>query len=169
MHVPSRKLTLSGLFISLSVLLPVLFHGIGMGFVFLPMFWPVAAAAFFLPVGYAGLVGLLAPVVSLLLTGMPPLPMFWVVCVELTLLGSVTSTLYHRVHWGIFFSLFSGLVASQIGQFIAIIPIAPLLGLPSRLSGYSMVMKGLPGLALILILIPLIVAKIKHAPVLGDH
>lgn len=162
MHDFSRKLTLSGLFIALSIFFPLIFHSVGLGIVFLPMLWPVAAGAFFLPVAHAGIVGIFSPTISMLLTGMPPIPMYYIVCIELMLLGSFTSALYLHTRLGIFLSLLAGLFASQLGQYLAVLPLAPLLGLPSRFSGYLMVMKGVPGLASMLILIPLIVAKIKH-------
>ena len=162
MHVRTQWLTLSALFIALSVLLPVLFHGIGLGPVFLPMFWPVAVGAFFLPSFYAAFVGVLAPLLSMLLTGMPPAPMIYVVLVELLLLGWVTSDLHHRKNWGLFWPLFCGLLASQAAQFVCVIPLAPLLGLPSWSSAAILGFKGLPGLVFMLLLIPAALARIKH-------
>jgi type III secretory pathway component EscT len=51
MRISSTKdLTLSGLFITMGLLLPIVFHGVGIGAVFLAMFWPVAASGFIFPI-----------------------------------------------------------------------------------------------------------------------
>ena len=65
----SRHIVLSALFITLGLVLPMLFHGLGLGRFFLPMFWPVAASGFFLTAPFCLAVGILTPWVSFLLTG----------------------------------------------------------------------------------------------------
>ena len=70
----TRQLTVSGFFIALGLILPMLFHlAGGMGVVFLPMHLPVLLAGFFLGPRFGLLVGIITPLLSSLLTGMPPL------------------------------------------------------------------------------------------------
>jgi hypothetical protein len=165
----TRRLTLSALFIALGVLLPIFFHGVGLGAVFVPMFWPVAASAFFLPVFYICCVGILAPILSMLLTGMPPVPMLYIMIAELGVLGIVTSYFYLKTRWGLFWPLCIAVFASQIAHFIAIIPLAGLLGLPSWLTAFPMILKGLPGLVLLLVIMPMLLSKVKRQPVFGKR
>lgn len=70
----TRHLIISGVLIALGIVLPIAFHSIpNAGKVFLPMHIPVLIGAFFLPWTWAGAVGLITPILSTLLTGMPPL------------------------------------------------------------------------------------------------
>lgn len=43
----TRNIVLSALFIALGIIIPILFHAVGMGSVFLPMHIPVILAGFF--------------------------------------------------------------------------------------------------------------------------
>jgi len=132
-------MTLSAMFIALGVLLPIVFHSIGLGSIFLPMFWPVAIAVFFLPTTFAALVGILTPLMSFLFTGMPPIspPILYLMIVELLALSLVTSVLYTGTRWGIFLPLLAGLLCSRIILFFMVIPLASILGLPSKIASMA--------------------------------
>ena len=70
----SKKIVLSGLFIALGVVVPMIFHTVNLaGPIFLPMHIPVLLAGFLLGPVYGGIVGIICPVISGLATGMPPL------------------------------------------------------------------------------------------------
>ena len=164
MRLPTQKLTLSGLFVALGLLVPMLFHAVGLGSIFLPMFWPVAASAFFLSFPYALAVGVLTPVFSSLLTGMPPIspPIVYIMLLELGFLAGITSLLHERTKWGLVWILLIGLAISRLVLFMCTALFAPLLGLPEKVFSIVMVAKGMPGVALILIFIPLLVNRAKH-------
>lgn len=69
-----RKITLSALCLTISILLPQTFHLIGfqqVGSIFLPMHLPIFISGMILGPIYGCLVGILAPFISFLLTGMP--------------------------------------------------------------------------------------------------
>ena len=68
------KPLVSGSFlIALGVIVPTIFHMTGVGgTIFLPMHIPVLFAGVILGPGLAALVGVLCPLISHLLTGMPP-------------------------------------------------------------------------------------------------
>lgn len=159
------------MFIALGVLMPIVFHGVGLGSIFLPMFWPVAAAAFFLPVSFAILVGILTPLVSFLFTGMPPIspPILYIMIFELLSLSLVTSLLYHKTRWGIFWPLLAGLLCSRIVLFFITIPLASILGLPSKIASTAYVLQGMPGIVLILIIISLLINRMKHEPIFANR
>ena len=91
----TRNMILSGFFMAIGLLLPSIFHLIGgAGPIFLPMHIPVLIAGFFLPPFYAAFVGLLTPVLSSLLTGMPVLyPILPIMMGELMVYGLIVSWL----------------------------------------------------------------------------
>ena len=80
-----RYLLLGAVFIALAVLLPLLFHVFSesAGRMFSPLQLPIIVAALYVPVKYAALTGFLAPIVSSLLSGMPPIfPMALLMALE---------------------------------------------------------------------------------------
>jgi hypothetical protein len=160
----TQYITLSALFMAMGVLIPMVFHATGLGNIFLPMFWPVALSAFFLPVGFSAAVGALTPTVSTLFTGMPPVspPIFQIMVVEMVSLTTLTSLLYHNTRWGNFWALALGLLVSRGVLFICAGFLAPILGLPPEVVSIASVIKGVPGILTMLVIIPLILNRIKH-------
>ena len=92
-----RQRVLAGLMGALAIALPQVFHLVGLGSTFLPMHIPVLLAGFVVRPGLAATVGLLAPVVSMLVTGMPPAPMVPLLVAELAALGAAASLLHERL------------------------------------------------------------------------
>lgn len=161
----TQKITLSAMFIALGVLFPVLFHATGLGSLFLPMFWPVAAAGFFLPPLFCVLVGVVAPGLSFLLTGMPPPPILQIMVFELAVLAVTISLAHGRAGMPIPVSLLLGLVTSRIVLFAAAGSLGAFLGIPPRFASFAYIAKGLPGVLVMLILLPLLVGRLKREPV----
>lgn len=93
----TNYMVLSGIFIALGILLPVVFHSIpNGGSIFLPMHLPVMVVAFFVPWPWALAVGAVTPLLSSLLTGMPPIapfPMAIIMAFELATYGVCISLL----------------------------------------------------------------------------
>ena len=163
----TRDLVLSAMFIAAGVILPSFFHALGLGAAFLPMFWPVAVAGFFLPLPAAILTGFLTPVVSFLITGMPPPPILYRMIVELAMLSASISLLQRRL--GIFLTVASGLVVSLLAGFGGSLLIAPILGLPPAFYAAATMLRGLPGIAAILFIVPLITGKLKSNALPGNR
>ncbi len=69
----TKTLTLSALLIAIGVILPMLTHYIAAGNIILPMHIPVLVAGLILKPRYALIVGAMTPIISSILTGMPPL------------------------------------------------------------------------------------------------
>ena len=91
---------LSGLFIALGVIVPILFHMVGLGSFMLPMFWPLCLGAFMLSPAFAILIGILTPLISMLLTGMPPAPVSYLMAPELAVACGLISMLKYKFNWG---------------------------------------------------------------------
>ncbi len=160
----TKNLTLSALIITLGIVIPIAFHAVGMGSIFLPMYWPLAAGAFFLLPRWAVVTGILTPTLSFVLTGMPPVspPILPVMIAELTILTFTISYLNQKETLGVLWILMIGLVFSKLILFIAAWLISPVIGLPPELISISSVIHGLPGTVVILILVPLIVKRLTN-------
>lgn len=171
MKISTQKLTLSALFVALGITIPILFHAVGLGAIFLPMFWPVAASAFVLTLPYACLVALLTPILSSLLTGMPPIspPILQIMTAELLVLALSTAIGYQKFKWGIFWSLLMGLVLSRGVLFLFVALVAPLLGFSGKVFSIAMVIQGVPGVVSMLMIIPILIHRIKNHPLFTKH
>jgi hypothetical protein len=154
------------MFMALAILFPMLFHAVGLGATFLPMFWPIVAAAFFLNLPLAIGVGILAPLLSSLMTGMPPIspPILHVMTAEFIALTTTIVLLYRRTKLGLFWVQLIGLLVSRFVLFFIVMILAPILGLPEKLFSIGFVLLGMPGIIIMLIIIPIILNRIKREP-----
>ncbi len=162
-HVATRHITLSAFFIALGLVLPAVFHMIGIGSTFLPMFWPVAMAAFMVPWPFALAVAIGTPMLSSLLTGMPPVspPILHMMVAELAVLALGIALFPSSRLRSPLWALSAGILASRLTGFFAALLLARLLGLPPTWSAAAMMIKGLPGVAVMLVLIPLLVKRLQ--------
>ncbi len=152
------------MFMALAILFPMLF--LALGATFLPMFWPIVTAAFFLNLPLALGVGILAPLLSSLMTGMPPIspPILHVMTVEFIFLTATIVLLYRRTALGLFWIQLIGLLVSRFILFLIVMVFAPVLGLPGKLFSIGFVLQGVPGIIIMMIIIPIILSRIKDEP-----
>jgi hypothetical protein len=89
----ARDMVLGGLFGALGIVVPMLFHAVGLGKVFLPMYLPILALGLMVSWEVALIVGCATPLLSAVLTGMPPLapPIAALMATELACLAAVAS------------------------------------------------------------------------------
>lgn len=163
----TRNLSRGALFVALGILLPIAFHVVGMGKVFLPMHIPVLLAGFFCGPMVGMLVGMITPLLSAVLTGMPPLmpPVAQGMVFELGLYGLLTGFLYERLRLGVYPSLLLAMAAGRVVYGFLGYLILPLFGLnqvPLLAPVLLAVGESLPGVALQLVLIPLVVGVIER-------
>ena len=158
-----REVTLSGVFVAVGLAIPMLFHMVGLGAAFLPMFLPILAVGLLQPPLPAALVGLTTPVVSALLTGMPPLmpPIAVAMAFEGATLGALSSLLYRRLEWNIYLAAAMAVLAERLVMVMATMLWAPWFGLPGRLAAVGMLAQGLPGVGLLVLAVPSLVRKLK--------
>jgi len=150
------------LFIATGLVLPMLFHSMGLGPIFLPMFWPMALAGFYLPWPMALATGLLTPLLSSMMTGMPPVPVLWRMMIELAMLTTVTSLLHQKSRLPVLAATATALLCALLTGFGAAALLAPLLGWPTWLYAFSSVTRSLPGVLSILIIIPLLQQRLSR-------
>ncbi|UCG62512.1 MAG: ECF transporter S component [Candidatus Zixiibacteriota bacterium] len=163
----TRYITHIALYLALAVLLPIGFHAFGLlGRVFLPMHIPVLLAGFLLgPVG--GLVvGLLAPGISFLLTGMPPTYAVPLMTLELSIYGLIAGMTYGKLKLNIYISLLIAMVLGRLMFALGLLVLGMFMKLPYTAAAFfsssGAVVAGIPGIIVQIVLIPVIVAALKR-------
>lgn len=161
--VTPREIALSALFIALGLAVPVLFHAVGLGSTFLPMFLPILAAGLMQRAAVAGLIGLVTPMLSALLTGMPPLapPIAFIMATEGLVLGTVSAICYRRMGWHILASAFAAVCLQRLVMACLMALLAPAFGIPAAVAAFGALVKGLPGVGLLVIAVPLLVKRLE--------
>ena len=164
----TKKLVLSALLLALGVLIPYAFHATGVGgSVFLPMHLPVLIAGFFVGPYYAMIVGLFTPILSGLLTGMPPfapLPMALIMAFELGTYGFLSGFFYEKLKTNMILSLILAMIGGRIVAGLMVLMLALVFGF-GQLNPWMFVWGGIvtgwPGLAIQLVLIPALVLSLR--------
>ena len=155
----ARDITLGGLCVALGIVLPLPFHllGPGAGKMFLPMFLPVLFCGLLAGPRAALVTGLLTPLVSSVLTGMPPLaPTAPLMSLQLGALGVCASLLRRALGWNVWLAA----LGAQIGAFtilaLEVLFLAPLIGWPLefRVAFVLALVSGFPGIVLQLVVVP---------------
>jgi hypothetical protein len=164
MKYTGRDVLLGGLLVALAIVIPILFHAVGLGSAFLPMFYPILLAGFLTPVPVALTVGLVSPLASALLTGMPPLfpPIAFVMMAEGTVLSVVPSVLHRSRRLNIWMTLLITVILERVVLLAAVILFALFLNLPQRALGIFSLVHGLPGIALMFVIIPPLVKEFER-------
>ena len=164
----TRHLVYMALFIALGIVLPIGFHMVGAaGPIFLPMHLPVFLAGIMTgPIGGL-IVGVITPLLSSLMTGMPPvLPMLPIMLVELGVYGLTIGYLFKNRNLSIYPSLIISMLLGRIGVGIVVwsmVHIFNFAKLPANptIFVWGSIVKGLPGIAIQLIIVPAILIALK--------
>lgn len=157
-------LLLGGLFMALALVFPIIFHALGLGSAFLPMFFPIIAAGFLIALPAALVVGVMSPLVSALLTGMPPFfpPVVFIMMAEGLALTVVPALLYRRLKVNAWISAIVAMIADRLVLLTAILLLSRWLELPQGVLTLTSLLNGLPGTILIPLVIPPLVKKMEH-------
>lgn len=163
MKHPSFDYVLAGLLLSAALVLPVFFHLLGLGSAFMPMFYPLALAGFLVAPPLAMIVGSCAPLLSALLTGMPPLypPIAFIMMAEGLLFTALPQPLKRFLRLGDWAVLLVVLLLDRVLLLALVQAMARFMELPPRLLGWAAVVRGLPGLALMLAVLPWIIHALR--------
>mgnify|MGYP000908412253 FL=1 len=161
----SKNIILSGLFIAIGIALPMMFHVLGLGSVFLPMHIPVLLSGFFVDIPYAFAVGAITPMLSSMMTGMPPaFPVMPYMVFELAAYGGVVGITYKKGKLNPHLSLICSLITGRIVAGFAVWILATFF--TAKLPGpvafiLGAIAKGFPGIIIQLVFIPptIILAK----------
>ncbi len=159
-------ISLTGLLLAAAVLFPVVFHQFGIaGRIFLPMHIPVFVAGLVLGPWAGLLVGILAPGLSSLVTGMPTAAYAVMMIPELGTYGMVSGVLHGGRRGTIWIGLIGAMIAGRVVWCCMAVLIAPLLGFQGR--NLTVVLAALavgwPGVLLQLAFVPAVVSKVNKA------
>jgi hypothetical protein len=149
---------------ALAVALPPVFHAVKLGSVFLPMYLPILAGAFFLPPRWAAVTGAAAPLISAGLTGMPPFypPVAMWMTGELAAAGAVSALFDSRLRAHPVASVAAGLVAARLAQAALVFGSATVMELPARVLTLATFVASWPGMILTLVAVPAAVILLRR-------
>lgn len=170
----ARTVATAALVCALSVILPQVFHLLGgkpLGYAFLPMHLPVLLGGYLLNPAAAAICGMLSPILSFLLTGMPPIPRLFFMILELGAYGFFTSLFAHKCRLPVFLSLPLAMLAGRAVYFLSLVFALNILhleisGMPSAVAALvSAVTAGIPGIILQLCAVPVLLAALRSRAV----
>jgi hypothetical protein len=162
-----RSYLLTFIFIALSILVPWGFHQFHLaGATFLPMHIFVLMAGLMFGWRAGLIVGLVTPLSSNIISGMPVLEILPQIVVELSTYGLVAGVLCEKLKIGVIWSLLGAMVAGRLALFLYIVityliirEVYSPLGLEASpvASVWASIRQGWPGIVIQLILIPSVI------------
>lgn len=159
-HLSPRELAYCGLFGAAALLLPIVFHLVHLGHVFMPMYLPLVTLPFFVRPWPAVLTALLAPLLSAVVTGMPPLypPVAVFMAIELAVMAALIASAARRWpgtnEWLI---LVPVLVFGRILYVGLVYCFSLVIDLPARFMAGLSLLAGWPGIVLMIVAVPPVV------------
>ncbi len=166
-----KRLVLSAACVALCVVLPMAFHAFpNGGSVFLPMHIPVLLCGMMCSWPYGFVCGLLGPLLSSLITSMPPAAMLPPMMVECAVYGGVSGLMMVLVHtkknWlDLYISMVTAMIAGRLVAGLAKAWIFTPGTAPFAWVTTSLV-TGIPGICLQLILLPILITALTKAKLL---
>ena len=166
---PVKSVVVAAVCAALGIVLPMAFHAIpGAGNAWLPMHIPVMICGLVAGPAPGAATGLLAPVLSSLLTGMPAAPILPSMTCELAVYGLVSGALGTHVRTGrlpldLYVSLAGAMLVGRLvgGALQALIFSPGTYSLAAWVTGYFV--TGLPGIVLQLVVVVPIVVSLERA------
>jgi len=121
--LPANKTVVQGILsplaIALGVALPHVFHLVGLGPVFLPMFLPLVLVAMTMELPFILLVAITTPLISLATTGLPQQGTAILIAFQLSFLGLCGWFLLTRRKMNYFWAIVGAVMAERVVSFIA--------------------------------------------------
>ena len=166
----SKRTTLCAVCIALCYVLPIAFHSVGLGSVLSPMHIPVLLCGLICGGGAGLICGLVGPVLSSLLSGMPPMMMLVRMIPELGVYGLVAGIVMKKLHTGsnakdVYISMIVAMVAGRIvGGIATAVFFAVTSGVYSLALWFaSYFVESVPAIAIHLVLVPILVFSLQKA------
>lgn len=166
-----RKMTLAAVCVALCVVLPIAFHSIpNAGSVLLPMHIPVLICGMICSWPYGFLCGLMGPLLSSVLTGMPPvayLPSMMVECATYGLVAGLVLKFVHtkKTYCDLYIALIAAMLAGRVVSGIAkALIFTPGLAMSAWIA--SSFVTALPGIVIQLVFLPTVVLALMKARVI---
>lgn len=165
---PVKRMTVAATCVALCVVLPIAFHAIpDGGSVFLPMHIPVLICGLICSWPYGLICGLMGPLLSSLITGMPPAAFLPAMMVECATYGAVSGIMLKYVRTGktypdLYIALVVAMLAGRVISGIAkALIFSPGMALSVWITGSFV--TALPGIVIQLVLLPAVVNTLMKA------
>lgn len=172
----SKRTTLCAVCIALCYILPIAFHGVGLGSTLSPMHIPVLLCGLVCGGGAGFLCGLIGPVLSSLLSGMPPMLMLVRMIPELCIYGLVGGAAMKRLHTGssakdVYISLIAAMVAGRIVGGIATAVFYTVTSGVYNVGLWftSYFIESVPAIVIHLVLVPVLVFSLQKARLIPNR
>lgn len=164
--ITTKEIVMSGLLLAAGLILPMIFHMFSMtGPVFLPMHIPVLVGGVLLSPTMALILGVVTPVVSSILTGMPvAFPMAVIMAFELGVYGFAASIAIRKFKLNTLISLIISMISGRIIAGLVVAVLVQLFGVAMNPMMYvkGAIITGLPGLAIQIVFIPTLVYALNY-------
>ncbi len=159
----TKDYALGGLLGAAALTLPFLFHLLHLGTIFMPMYLPLMLGPFLVHWRVAASLACTLPLLSALLTGMPPFfpPIAIAMAIELGLMATCAGLLYRRWPRRVLPVLLPVLLFGRLAQVGLGYAMGLVLELPAAFLSFASVMRGLPGVLLMLVVIPAIIRVVR--------
>lgn len=161
--IRTQSITTAALFIAAGIAVSVACHATGLGGrIMLPLHYPALLAGFLLGWRWGFTVGLITPLLSAFLTGLPPLiPSAVLMVPELSVYGALVGFL--RKSFKLIPSLIVSLVLGRLAWGIGFYVFTPVFGLDIPVSAalISGLITGFPGILTQLIVVPILVLRLE--------
>ena len=166
-----KKMTLASVCVALCVVLPIAFHSIpDAGTVFLPMHIPVLICGMICGWPYGLLCGLMGPLLSSFITGMPPVAILPAMMVECGTYGLVSGLMLKFLRSGkTYMDLYAALIVAMLaGRIVSGIAKALIFSPGLALSAWvtASFVTALPGILIQLVFLPGVVCTLMKAKVI---
>lgn len=169
---PARIVATAALVCALSVVVPQLFHFIGgkaLGNAFLPMHLPVLLGGYLLSPTAALVCGMLSPILSFFVSGMPAFPRLVFMVFELGAYGFFTSLFARKCRLPVWLNLPLTWLCGRAVYFLTAVFALHILhleiqGMSSAAAAvWTAITAGVPGLILQAVTVPILVTALKKA------
>lgn len=168
---PIKRMTMAAVCVALCVVLPIAFHAIpNAGSVFLPMHIPVLICGMICGWPYGFVCGLMGPLASSMLTGMPGVAYLPAMMVECGVYGLVSGAMLKIIHtkstYGdLYVSLITAMVAGRVVSGVAkALIFSPGMALSAWVT--ASFVTALPGIVIQLVFLPSVVFTLMKAGVI---
>lgn len=171
-----KKLCITAICISFCCVLPAAFHAFGLGTAFSPMHIPVLMCGLICGGGYGAVCGFIGPILSSIITGMPPATGLVSMVPELLFYGAFsglcmqmirTKNVFADLYIALISAMLLGRVVGGIAKALFFLGNGNKFGISMWVSSY--VVGSLPGIIAHLVLIPGMVFVLMKAKVIPDR
>lgn len=173
---PVKRISLCAMCVALCYILPIAFHAVGLGGILSPMHIPVLLCGIVCGGGYGLICGILGPVLSSLISSMPPMMMLLRMVPELCVYGLAGGLAMRYIRTGraaadVYISMVIAMIAGRIvGGIATAIFYTVTSGVYSiALWATSYFVEALPGIAAHLVLVPVLVFTLTKAKLLPER